>query len=215
MSRGFLGVIVLVVLVFAGIFAFSGNKSDSSGSSKSGGQPSQHIEGQGKSGVTLVEYGDYQCPFCGQAYQPVKEAVANLNEQIRFQFRNYPLPNLHQNAFAAARAAEAAGLQNKFWEMHDALYESQDQWSNLGDPSNYFVQLAQKLGLNQTTFKADYGSGKVNNLINADQAEGNKLKVQGTPAFFLDGKLTDLPYASGTEAVQKVIQNAIDKKAHH
>jgi protein-disulfide isomerase len=213
MSKGFWGVIVIVVLIFAGIFAFSGHKTaDSPGKSPSS-MPTQHMEGKGSSGVTVVEYGDYQCPFCGNAYAPIKQAVTDLNDQIYFQFRNYPLTNLHPNAFSAARAAEAASMQNKFWEMHDALYETQDQWSKMSDASPYFDQLAQQIGLDTTKFKADYMSSKVNDLINADVAAGTKLNIQGTPAFFINGKQTDLPYSKGADAVEKVIKDAIAQKS--
>jgi protein-disulfide isomerase len=220
MSKGFLGVIVLVILAFAGIFALSGNKANAPSNNSKNGTLTQHIEGQGKSGVTLVEYGDYQCPFCGQYYPTVKQVQTQFNNQIYFQFRNFPLVNLHQNAFAAARAAEAAAMQNKFWEMHDALYESQTQWSKLSDAVPYFNQLAQQLGLDITKFKADYASGKVNNLINADVAEGTKLNIQGTPTFFLDGKvlnsndLVDSSSQPSASAFAKLINAEIAKKSH-
>ncbi len=205
----------MVVLVFAGIFALSGHKANapSKGSKNSTSTLTEHVEGKGKSGLKIVEYGDYQCPYCGQAYPAVKQAVSSLYDQIYFQFRNYPLTQLHQNAFAAARAAEAAGMQGKFWEMHDALYQSQDQWSSQSDPSSSFIALAQQIGLNVSKFKTDYASEQVNNLINADMAEGNKLKIQGTPAFFIDGKSVTLPYQNGAAAVEKVIKQAIADKA--
>ncbi len=213
MSKGFLAVIVVVILAFVGYFALSGNKSSSDKNSKaSPGTLTNHVEGNGKSGVKLVEYGDYQCPYCGQAYPAVKQAVADLNDQIYFQFRNFPLTNAHPNAFAGARAAEAAALQNEFWQMHDLLYESQSQWSESNDPTSFFNKYAKQLGLNVPQFEKDYESNKVNNLINADMAEGNKLGVQGTPTFFLDGKKIDLPYTSGASAVEKVINDAIAQK---
>jgi protein-disulfide isomerase len=213
MSKGFLGVIVLVILIFAGIFAFSGNKANAPSKGSAGNTLTHHVEGQGKSGVTLVEYGDYQCPYCGQAYPVIKQAVADLNDQIYFQFRNFPLVNLHQNAFAAARAAEAAALQDKFWQMHGALYESQDQWSKSSDPVSFFNQLARQLGLNVTKFKADYASGKVNDLINADKAEGDKLKIEGTPTFFINGKQTTMSTANIND-FEKTIKDAIAQKSH-
>jgi protein-disulfide isomerase len=208
MSKQFWGVIVIVILIFAGIFALSGKTSTNSGKA---GTVTQHVEGQGQAGVTLVEYGDYQCPFCGQYFPIVKQVQQEFNQQIFFQFRNFPLVSLHQNAFAAARAAEAAALQGKFWEMHDALYETQSQWSGAGDAVPYFNQLATQLGLNPTQFKADYASGKVNNLINADTAEGTKLNVQGTPTFFLDGK--QIQVGQGVSAFEKLINAEIAKKA--
>ncbi len=215
MSKQFWGVVILVIVIFGGIFALTSNKT-ANAPSKGGSSSTltNHIEGQGKSGVTLVEYGDYQCPYCGQAYPVIKQVQSDLNDQIYFQFRNFPLVSIHQNAFAGARAAEAAGLQGKFWQMHDALYESQSQWDSSNDPVSFFNQLAKQIGLNVNQFKSDYGSGKVNDLVNADMAEGTKLNIQGTPAFFIDGKQTDLPYSSGAAAVEKVINDAIAKKAH-
>jgi len=188
MSKQFLAILAAIVIIFAGIVIVSGNKSNSNGSTSSGGTPSQHVEGQGKANVTLVEYGDYECPFCGQYYPIVKQVQAEFNQQMFFQFRNFPLTSIHPNAFAGARAAEAAGLQNKFWEMHDLLYEQQTQWSTGSNPTPFFNQYAQALGLNLTQFKADYASTKVNDLINADMAAGNKLGVDATPTFYLDGK---------------------------
>lgn len=203
MSKQFWGVIIAIVLVFVGVIAFSGNKNNSS--SNGTGTLTNHVEGSTSTGVKLVEYGDYQCPFCGEYYSVVKQMAADFNDKIQFQFRNFPLVNNHPNAFAGARAAEAAALQNKFWEMHDKLYEenviynqAQQQgqtyntWINASDPSSYFIQYAQGLGLNVTQFKTDYASSKVNDLINADMAEGNKLKINGTPTFFLDGTQVNL-----------------------
>ncbi len=110
-------------------------------------------------------------------------------------------------------------MQNKFWEMHDALYETQDQWSSQNDATSFFSQLAQQLGLNMTKFKTDYASGTVNNLINADMAEGNRLKVTGTPTFFLDGKalnandLVDSSNKPSVDAFAKVINAEIAAKS--
>src|SRR5271167_4992764 len=101
MSKQFWAVIIVVVLIFVGIFAF-GNKSPNS-STNSNGTLSQHIEGLGQAHVTLVEYGDYECPYCGQYYPIVKQVQAEYNSQIFFQFRNFPLVSIHQNAFAGAR----------------------------------------------------------------------------------------------------------------
>jgi len=211
MSKQFIGILVVIILVFVGIFAFS-SKSGTSSKAGSTGTLTEHIEGQGKDHVTLIEYGDYECPYCGQYFPTVKQVQAEFNQQIYFQFRNFPLVSLHPNAFAGARAAEAAALQNKFWEMHDALYESQTQWSGSSDPTPYFNAYAGQLGLNVTKFKQDYASGKVNDLINADLAQGNKLNIQGTPTFFLDGKQLTQP-ANTVSAFEQIIKAEIAKKA--
>ena len=172
MSKQFWAVVIVVILALVGIFAFTGKNSTNSNSSTASAQPTSHFKGQGTSGVTLVEYGDYQCPACGQYYPIVKQVEAKYGDALRIQFRNFPLVNAHQNAFSAARAAEAAGLQNKFWEMHDVIYVNQSQWSTSNNSSQIFDQYASQLQLDITKFKQDYSSIKVNDLINADSAAG-------------------------------------------
>src|SRR5581483_10583175 len=143
-----MAILAAIIIVFVGIIVVSGNKSGSGSGGNATGNLTNHVEGQGQAGVTLVEYGDYECPFCGQYYPIVKQVEQEFDQQIHFQFRNFPLVSIHQNAFAGARAAEAAALQNKFWEMHDTLYQNQTQWSQSSDPTTFFNQYAQQLGLN-------------------------------------------------------------------
>lgn len=215
MSKQFWGILAVIVLVFVGIFIFSGTGKNNNSSNSSNAKPTEHIEGLGKSGVTLVEYGDYECPYCEEYFPTVKQVQQEFNDQIYFQFRNFPLTSVHPNAFAGARAAEAAALQNKFWQMHDALYDSTNWqiWSTASDPTPYFNQYAQQLGLNVTQFKRDFGSSKVNATVNADMNAGNKLNINGTPTFYLDGKpITVSPTVSSFE---KVINAEIAKKAAH
>jgi protein-disulfide isomerase len=217
-----MAILAVIILIFIGIVAFGGKSSNSgSGKSSSGSTPTNHIEGQGKAGVTLVEYGDYQCPYCGQYFPILQQVLTEYGQQIYFQFRNFPLTSLHPNAFAGARAAEAAGLQGKFWQMHDLLYEQNDAYYNGGEPSGswigatdptpYFDADARQLGLNLTQFESDYASDTVNNLINADMAAGNKLGIDATPTFYLDGKQVS-PGESLT-AFQQLINAEITKKA--
>ncbi len=215
MSKQFWAIVLGIVVVLGGIFWITGSKS---GAPSSSSQPSNHIEGSASSGVTLVEYGDYECPFCGQYYPIVKQVADTNKDKIQFQFRNLPLSQVHKNAFASARAAEAAALQNKFWEMHDMLYQNQDPngqtgWVTSNDPlDQYFVGYAQQLGLNVTQFKTDFGSSKVNNVINADIAEFNKTGVDmATPTFFLDGKQIKPGY--NVADFQKAIDAEIKAKA--
>ena len=197
MSKQFWLVAAAVLVVLIGIFSLSGkNNSGSNGSSAS--KPTQHIEGAGKDGITLVEYGDYQCPYCGAYFSTIKQVEALYSNEITFQFRNFPLTSLHQNAFAAARAAEAAGLMGQFWQMHDLLYTQNQEyygsnqkiqtWINASSPETIFAQDAQSLGLNVQKFEQLYASDQVNNLINADESAGNALNVNATPSFYLDGK---------------------------
>lgn len=190
MSKQFWGVLIIIALVFVGIFIFSGNKNNNTSSVNSNAKPSENIEGLGEDNVTLVEYGDFECPYCEEYFPIVQQVQQEFNNQIYFQFRNFPLTSIHPNAFAGARAAEAAALQGKFWQMHDALYDSNNWqvWSTSNDPNPYFNQYAQELGLNVNKFKTDFASQAVNNTVSADMAAGNKLNIQGTPSFFLDGK---------------------------
>ena len=215
MSKQFLAIIAVIIIVLVGIFALTGNKSSNSGGKSSSGKPTSHIEGNDKSGVTLVEYGDFECPFCEEAYPVVKQTVSQFNDQISFQFRNFPLVSIHQNAFAGARAAEAAGLQGKYFQMHDLLYDNQNQWAQSSNPTTYFNQYAKQLGLNVTQFKKDYGSTAVNDAINADMAAGNKLGVNATPTFYLNGKQINLnpEDQSSVKAFAQQIQAAIDQKS--
>lgn len=213
MTKQFWAVIGLIVVVLIGVFVFTGNKQ--SGSSGNG-TLTNHVEGKGTTGVTLVEYGDYECPFCGEYFPTVKQVEQEYASLIHFQFRNFPLTTVHPNAFAGARAAEAAALQGKFWEMHDTLYENQDPtgksgWVASSDPLNkFFVTFANQIGLNVDKFKTDFASDKVNNTVNADLGEANKLGLNATPTFFLDGKQVQI--ANTVQDFEKVLNAEIAKK---
>ncbi len=198
MDRRFLGILAAIIIIFVAIFAVSQHSNDGSNGGSGNAKPTSHIEGQGKAGVTLVEYGDYECPVCYSYYQPLKQVYDQFSSQIYFQFRNLPLTQIHPNAFAGARAAEAAGLQGKYWQMHDLLYQNQDPtgasgWVASNNPLNdYFVKFASQLGLNINKFKDDYSSGQVNDAINADlDAFAKTGQAQATPTFFLDGEYVD------------------------
>ncbi len=207
MDKRFLAILGGIAVIFVGIFLFSQNSSDKQTPSgqASSSQATNNVTGKGASGVTLMEYGDYQCPVCSLYYQPVKDVVTEMNDQIFFQFRNLPIPQLHPNAFSAARAAESASLQNKFWEMHDKLYENQSKWAPSTKPLEFFKSYAQEIGLNMTQFEKDYSSSKVNDRINADVAEFNKTGHQvATPTFFINGKYIDNTQLAGSNGFPSV-----------
>lgn len=217
-----MGILGALVVIFIGIVVISQHSNNNTGgSSNSTGQPSSHIEGQGAKGVTLIEYGDYECPICGEFYQPLKQVFADNSANIYFQFRNLPLVSLHPNAFSGARAAEAASLQGKFWQMHDKLYDNQTQWAGSSNPIPDFQTYAQEIGLNMAKFNSDYSSSAVNNTINADLAAFAKTgQEQATPTFFLDGKVLDntqlIDPQTGTVSVSafdKIITNEIKSKS--
>jgi protein-disulfide isomerase len=141
----------------------------------------------GTGSVQLVEFGDYQCPSCGAAHPIVQELQKEYEGKITFIFRNFPLP-MHQNAIPAAEAAEAAGDQGKYWEMHKKLFESQTQWENTTNPVETFAGYAQELGLNVDQFKKDLTDHKFRDFINADKADGEALNITGTPTFYINGQ---------------------------
>jgi len=221
MDKRLLAILGVIAAIFIGVAIFSQNSGDKSSSSNSKVGPTNHVTGEGQTGVKLMEYGDFQCPVCEAYYQPVKTAVEKYNKQIYFQFRNLPLSSIHPNAYAAARAAEAADLQGKYWEMHAILYD-QNNWQSWTTSSNakaQFESYAQSLGLNMAKFKTDYAGEKVNSLINADlDAFAKTGKPSSTPTFFIDGVYVNNAdisdsNAPSVEKISKVIEDAIAKKA--
>lgn len=221
MDRRFLGILGGIIIIFVVIFVVTSGGSSNNSSGSNSANATSHIEGQGKAGVTLVEYGDYQCPVCESYYQPLKDAVSKYMDQIHFQFRNLPITSIHPNAYAAARAAEAAALQGKYWQMHDKLYENQNSWADLSNPKSSFDQYAHDIGLNMTKFDSDYAGSKVNDAINADAAAFSKTgQAIATPTFFLDGKVVDngklIDNTTGVPSADKigaVIKAEINKKS--
>ncbi len=211
MSKQFFVVIAAVIVGLGAIFWFSNKGPSTPTRGNSNVQPSNHIFGSGKKGVTLLEYGDYQCPACEAYYPVVKQVVNKYQADIFFQFRNFPLTQIHQNAFAGARAAEAAGLQGKYFEMHDLLYDQQSTWSVSTNPLTFFQGYAQQLGLDVTKFNSDYSSSAVNDIINADINAGNAIGVNATPTFVLDGQKVDKSPQS-LAAFDKLIADEITAK---
>jgi protein-disulfide isomerase len=161
-----------------------------------------HVQGPANAPLELIEYGDYECPFCRQAYDVVQRTQRAFGHDLRFVFRNVPLTQFLPHAMNAARAAEAAALQNRFWEMHDTLYENQE---NLDDES--LLAYAAALDLNLKRFADDMFSPQVDERILSDLEGGARSGVNGTPTFFISGFRFDgdwtqeLPYA--LEAVRE------------
>jgi protein-disulfide isomerase len=142
-----------------------------------------HVWGNPASCLELVEYGDYECPYCGRAYPIVKSILQDLGSEIKFVFRNFPLHKIHPNAFAAAVATEAAGLQNKFWEMHDIIFENQ---RSLGD--DYIVLYADRIRLDMVKFERDMQQIHLMEKVRKDFESGIRSGVNRTPTFFINGQ---------------------------
>lgn len=159
--------------------------------SKYNGNIADHIYGNVNSTVTLIEYGDFQCTACAYWHnQTTKKLVEDYKNQIRYVFRNFPLGSSHPNGKAAAAVAEAAGLQGKYWEMYNKLYETQDTWTDLSgnERTDFFTEYAKDLKLDITKFKSDIESESVSDKISFDYSLGKKCEITGTPAIFLNGE---------------------------
>jgi len=142
-----------------------------------------HAYGSNTATLELVEYGDYECPYCGQAYPFVKNIQEKLGDEMIFVFRNFPWSNIHPHAFAAAVATEAAALQNKFWEMHDIIFENQQTLSDKN-----ILWFAQHIGLDAERFKEDIQRSELAEKVKKDFESGIRLGVNRTPTFFVNGK---------------------------
>ena len=147
-----------------------------------------HAEGPADAPLTLVEYGDYQCPYCGAAYPVVKRLQKTLGKKLRFVFRNFPVTQAHPYALVAAETAEAAALQGKFWEMHDLLFEQQASLK-----PDVIPQWAKKIGLDLDKFGKDIKQGVVQKRIKEDRQSGIRSGVNGTPTFYINGTRYDGP----------------------
>ncbi len=148
-----------------------------------------HVQGPAHAPATLVEYGDYECPYCGEAYPVVKALQERLGNQLRFVFRNFPLSEAHPHAEHAAEAAEAAGAQGKFWEMHDMLYENQDALD-----AEDLVRYAKALRLDVPRFVKELAEHAHAERVREDFRSGVRSGVNGTPTFFINGVRHDGPF---------------------
>ena len=152
--------------------------------------PRDHILGSANAPVTLVEYGDYECPHCGAAHPIVKLVLEHFGKKIRFVFRHFPLSQVHPNAEPAAESAEFAGAHGRFWDMHDAIYENQDR---LGLP--LLFGLAGALGLSEASLREALVNGSYAEKVKGDFLGGARSGVNGTPSFFINGRRHDGSYA--------------------
>jgi protein-disulfide isomerase len=144
--------------------------------------PRDHVQGPADAPVTLVEYGDFECPHCGAAYVIVKEIQEVMGDELRFVFRHFPLAQIHPHAEPAAEASEAAGGQGKFWEMHDLLFENQqtlDPW--------HLAAFAEQLELDAVKFVRELQEGRYRERVREDFMSGVRSGVNGTPTFFING----------------------------
>jgi len=199
-----IGLITLIIFV-GGIFLFSGG-GNTNVSTKvvnssllvpqnaiitSGFANGNYLPASSSATVTLVEFGDYECPACG-VYSPfVKQLLTEFAGKINYLFRNYPLAQ-HKNASISSYAVEAAGLQGMYWQMHERVYTTQGDWSSLSDPTSVFTGYAKDLGLDINKFSADMNSSVVKDKVQNDLNDGNTIGITETPTFYLNGQKSTL-----------------------
>jgi protein-disulfide isomerase len=161
-----------------------------------------HSAGPGNAPVTLVEYGDYECPHCGRAHPIVQEVRRRMGERLRFVFRNFPLEDAHPHAEHAAQSAEAAGVQGRFWDMHDLLFEHQRALTDAD-----LVGYAKRLGLDAERVRSELAAGTHAARVETDFQSGVRSGVNGTPTFFINGVRYDEPW--DLESLLKALERAI------
>lgn len=187
-----IGFVALVTLT-SGTLLYRAKRTDGISLNRRPGEPERatHILGPANATVTLEEFGDFQCPPCGALSEPLNQLSHDF-PQLRIVFKNFPLP-VHQHADEAARAAEAAALQDKFWKMHDLLYREQAVWSKVVDFRSLANEYAVTIGCDVEQFKKDMESESVAAAVKADQDEGTKLGVKNTPTIFLNNNMVPPP----------------------
>jgi protein-disulfide isomerase len=199
--------VVVVVGIIVGAMMLGGNDETATV-----GAVSNNWYGQENGIVTVTEYADFQCPACAQFYLLFSQVKEQFKDEVRFEFKHFPLVQIHPNATTAHRAAQAAAAQGKFWEMHDLLFEQLQAWNDSTSATTVFEGYAQQLQLDLEKYKIDAASSDTLSIINADIDAGKNLSVTGTPTFFIDGKKIETSDISTVESFTKAIQDAIDAK---
>lgn len=208
-TKLFLGIILSTVVIIGGaVFAFSRPTNAPQVNQELLVRADSPKIGSPSASVTLVDFGDFQCPACGAYYPVVKKLTQTYKDSLTLVFRHFPLPS-HANAMPAARAAEAAGKQGKFWEMHDKLYETQSVWSAEKNAQEIFSGYAKELDLNVDQFTKDITSSDVQKRIDNDVVDANTIGVNATPTFFVNGEKIINP--KSFEDFEAIIKAAIEK----
>lgn len=209
---------VVCALLFGGLVLYSGrdridvsnvNTNEILAANENNGNIADHVYGNKDAKVVLIEYGDFQCPSCANAHPIVKELSEKYEDELAFVYRNFPLTNIHPNARAAAAAAEAAGKDGKYWDMHNAIFEAQDDWASAStdERGDLFASYAEELGISNDRFNAllTDNSASINRKINFDIALGRKLNVSGTPTFYLNGTKLDDEQTGSKDALEAAL----------
>lgn len=178
---------IIILIIIGGIAALEWGRGGPAGSAVPPAAADDWTRGSGS--VSLIEYSDFQCPACA-AHEPLlSQLLTEFDGRLSLTYRHFPLSSIHPNADASARASEAAGLQGKFWEIHDALFDNQLEWSEAADPTELFIKYASNLGgLDTTRFQTDLNGDAASARVSNDAAEAVSLNLNSTPTFFLNGR---------------------------
>lgn len=217
-----IGILATVILIVGGVFLMTRGDSGSSGPGVSseilvpsssyvlgGIENGEYLPSNPSSKVTLVEFGDYECPACVVYHPFVKQVLTEFSGKVNYVFRNYPL-SYHQKALVASYAVEAAGLQDKFWQMHDKVFESSEEWVNSTNTEETLLGYAKELGIDIEKFKNDIESDFVKNRIKSNINDGDLVKLDSTPTFYVNGvKMERLngSYLDFKSVIQKALSN--------
>lgn len=178
-----------------------------------GAQP-PHILGSPTATVTVEEFADYQCPTCAVKYPDLKQIASIYNNRIKFVFRNFPLVQMHPKAYDAAVAAEAAGLQGKFWDMQNLLFTKQAEWSGSTDHRTLFSQYAQQIGLDLEKFQSDSLGLPAKRRVDEDLQRARSLQVSSTPTVYINGMA--VPFQQMTvEGMRQIIDAELQKAGNN
>src|SRR3989344_2014971 len=200
----FVGIATLIFII-AGALFFSREKEEQNDQTIDQAQliaSAKHNKGNPDAAVKIVEFADFQCPACKTAFPIVKDIVEKNEQRVFYVYRHFPL-TFHKNSKVAAQACEAAGEQQKFLEMHDRLYETQESWADSGNARDIFENYAKDLGLDIEKFREDFEASE--KIVELDYSEGNRFGIQSTPTFFINGK--KYPGVISGSELQSIITN--------
>ena len=207
-------IIIVIAIVLAAGTAFYLSRGASDETTKAGASSTTPQAGGGRTlgpanaPVTLVEYADYQCPMC-KVYSPIiTELLRRYPDKVRFEFHYYPLVQIHRYAMDAAKAAEAAGDQGKYWEMHDLLFDEQERWASSQNAETQFLTYASRLGLNTNQFMQALHSPDIENRILQDVARARDAKLEGTPSIFVNGQKVE-PLPRNVDEIVRVVDDRL------
>lgn len=212
MGKSFWVILGIILVASVGLIFFV-SSDDSAGTPASTAEAleltdSDHTQGADNASVVVIEYSDFECPACGALYPLTKQVTSLFADQVTFAYRHFPLVSIHQNAMAASRAAESAGYQGMFWEMHDMLFERQQEWSGVTNATAIFESYASGLGLDIDEYRVGVASEEASKTINSSLSVGTSIGVNATPTYFVNGE--QIPTPQSVEEFSTVIQAALD-----